>query len=66
MSILEGSSRIFSLYFDGGIFLILVKRMRKYNFLGKMDVEVTMKMSLCTEAQIMSVLREAEDGMPVP
>lgn len=34
--------------------------MRRWNFLGRMDEEISMKKSRFTEARIMGVLRQAE------
>ena len=39
--------------------------MRKWNFLGKMNEEIQMKMTRYTEPQILAILRQAEDGVRV-
>ena len=48
------------------VILPVVKGMRKYNFLGKLDEEIPMKKTCFTEAHIMGVLRQAEGGLAVP
>ena len=41
------------------------KGLLKWNFLCKMHEEIQMKTSRYTEPQILSILRQAEGGMPV-
>lgn len=42
------------------------KRMRAWNFPGRVNGAIQMKKTRFTEAQIMGVLRQSEGGIPVP
>ena len=48
------------------VILPMVKGMRTWNFLGRMNEGIPMKKSRFTEARIMGVRRQAEGGLAVP
>ena len=47
------------------VILPLVRGLRRWNFLGRIDEEITKKKSRFTEPQILGVLRRAEGGVHV-
>ena len=42
-----------------------IKGVQKWSFLGKLNEDILMRTSKFTDAQIMSMLRQAEGGVPV-
>jgi len=51
---------------EGTATLLMVRGMRKQDFLGKLDGRIPTEMSRFTEAQVVAALRRAEAGSAVP